>query len=40
MLPVQLLCLRLFTFKQGDPVERLKSSFRKFYGRYGDLIQE
>ena len=26
--------------KQGYLVERLKSSFRKFYGRYGDLIQE
>ena len=25
--------------KQGYLVERLKSSFRKFYGRYGDLIQ-
>ena len=24
--------------KQGYLVERLKSSFRKFYGRYGDLI--
>ena len=26
-------------FKQGY-VKRLKSSFRKFYGRYGDLIQQ
>ena len=26
--------------KQEYLVERLKSSFRKFYGRYGDLIQE
>ena len=26
--------------KQGYLVERLKSSFRKFYGRYGDLIQQ
>ena len=26
-------------FKQGYLLERLKSSFRKFYGRYGDLIQ-
>ena len=26
--------------KQGFLVERLKSSFRKFYGRYGDLIQQ
>ena len=25
-------------FKQGYLSERLKSSFRKFYGRYGDLI--
>ena len=25
--------------KQGYLVERLKSSFRKFYGRYGDLVQ-
>ena len=25
--------------KQGYIVERLKSSFRKFYGRYGDLIE-
>ena len=25
---------------QGYLVERLKSSFRKFYSRYGDLIQE
>ena len=25
--------------KQGYPVERLKSSFKKFYGRYGDIIQ-
>ena len=31
---------RLFSklLKQGYLVERLKSSFRKFYGRYGDLI--
>ena len=27
-------------FKQGYLAERLKSSFRKFYGRYGDLIQQ
>ena len=27
-------------FKQGYIVERLKSSFRMFYGRYGDLIQQ
>ena len=27
-------------FKQGYLVERLESSFRKFYGRYGDLIQQ
>ena len=26
--------------KQGYLVERLKSSFRKFYGRYRDLIQQ
>ena len=26
--------------KQGYLVGRLKSSFRKFYGRYGDLIQQ
>ena len=26
--------------KQGYLVERLKSSFREFYGRYGDLIQQ
>ena len=26
--------------KQWYVVERLKSSFRKFYGRYGDLIQQ
>ena len=26
--------------KQWYLVERLKSSFRKFYGRYGDLIQQ
>ena len=26
--------------KQGYLVERLISSFRKFYGRYGDLIQQ
>ena len=26
--------------KQGYLLERLKSSFRKFYGRYGDLIEE
>ena len=26
--------------KQGYLVERLKSSLRKFYGRYGDLIQQ
>ena len=26
--------------KQGYLVERLKSSFRKFYSRYGDLIQQ
>ena len=26
--------------KQGYLVERMKSSFRKFYGRYGDLIQQ
>ena len=26
--------------KQGYLVERLKSSFRKFYARYGDLIQQ
>ena len=26
--------------KQGFLLERLKSSFRKFYGRYGDLIQQ
>ena len=27
-------------FKQGYPVERLKSSFRQFYGVHGDLIQQ
>ena len=32
------LCSKLL--KQGYPVERLKSSFRKFYGRYGDLIEQ
>ena len=26
--------------KQGYIVERLKSSFRKFYGRYGDLVEQ
>ena len=26
--------------KQGYLVERLRSSFRKFYGRYGDLIEQ
>ena len=26
--------------KQGYLVERLKSSFRKFYGRYGDLVEQ
>ena len=26
--------------KQGYLAERLKSSFRKFYGRYGDVIQQ
>ena len=26
--------------KKGYLAERLKSSFRKFYGRYGDLIQQ
>ena len=26
--------------KQGYVMERLKSSFRKFYGRYGDLIKK
>ena len=26
--------------KQGYLVERLKSSFRKFYGRYGDLAEQ
>ena len=26
--------------KQGYLVERLKSSFRKFYGRYGNLIEQ
>ena len=26
--------------KRGYLVERMKSSFRKFYGRYGDLIQQ
>ena len=26
--------------KQGYLAERLKSSFRKFYGRYGDLVQQ
>ena len=26
--------------KQGYLVERLKSSFRKFYGRYGDLMEQ
>ena len=26
--------------KHGYLVERLKSSFRKFYGRYGDLVQQ
>ena len=26
--------------KQGYLAERMKSSFRKFYGRYGDLIQQ
>ena len=26
--------------KQGYLAERLKSLFRKFYGRYGDLIQQ
>ena len=26
--------------KQGYLVEHLKSSFRKFYGGYGDLIQQ
>ena len=26
--------------KQGYLAEHLKSSFRKFYGRYGDLLQQ
>ena len=26
--------------KQGYLMERLKSSFRKFYGRYGDLVEQ
>ena len=26
--------------KQGYLAERLKSSFRKFYGRYGDLVEQ
>ena len=29
-----------FLIKQGYLVERLKSSFRKFYGWYGDFIQQ
>ena len=34
--------MRLFSklLKQGYLVDRLKSSFRKFYGRYRDLIQQ
>ena len=31
---------RFISLQLGYPVERLKSSFRKFYGRYGDLIQQ
>ena len=31
---------KLLVLKQGYLVERLKSSFRQFYGRYGDLIQQ
>ena len=27
-------------YKQGHLMERLQSSFRKFYGRYGNLIQQ
>ena len=30
---------RLFLLRQGYVMERLKSSLRKFYGRYGDLIK-
>ena len=30
----------LLKLKQGYLVERLKSSFRKFYGRYGDLVEQ
>ena len=33
-------CLSSKLLKQGYLVECLKSSFRKFYGRYGDLIQQ
>ena len=32
--------LSIKLLKQGYLVERLKSSFRKFYGRYGDLIEQ
>ena len=32
--------LSIKLLKQGYLVERLKPSFRKFYGRYGDLIQQ
>ena len=32
--------LSIKLLKQGYLVKRLKSSFRKFYGRYGDLIEQ
>ena len=37
-----LIAMRLSSklLKQWYPMERLKSSFRKFYGRHGDLIQQ
>ena len=40
--PMTLFILRLSSklLKQGYLAERLKSSFRKFYGQYGDLIQQ
>ena len=38
ILRVRRLSCRLL--KQGYLVELLKSSFKKFYGRYGDLIQQ
>ena len=40
MCSLQKLALSSKLLKQGYLAERLKSSFRKFYGRYGDIIQQ